>query len=96
MALFVARHQHEAESCPAKDPEMGRMLLGHLSEENAAKYGISIRGEAVIQGKHTMYMILDAEDGGRVEEFMAPFAQAGSVEVLPATHCATVVERAGC
>lgn len=96
MALFVARHQHEAESCPAKDPDMGRMLLAHLAEENAAKYGISIHGEAVIQGKHTMYMILDAEDGDRVEEFLAPFAQAGSVEVLPATHCATVVERAGC
>jgi len=96
MALFVARHQHDAESCPAKDPEMGRMLLGHVSEENAAKHGISIQGEAVIEGQHTMYMILDAEDSGKVEEFMAPFAQAGSVEVLPATHCATVVERAGC
>jgi len=96
MALFVARHQHEAESCPAKDPEMGRMLLGHLTEENAAKHGISIEGEAVIEGQHTLYMILDAEDRGKVEEFMAPFAQAGSVEVLPATHCATVVERAGC
>ena len=36
MALSVARYQHEAESCPAKDPEMGRLLLGHLSEENAS------------------------------------------------------------
>jgi hypothetical protein len=96
MPLFVVRHQHEADSCPAKDPEMGRMLLGHVSEENAAQYGISIQGEAVIEGRHTMYMILDAEDGGQVEKFMAPFAQAGSVEVLPARHCATVVERAGC
>ena len=72
------------------------MLLGHLSDENAAKHGISIHGEAVIQGKHTMYMILEAEDAATINEFMAPFAQAGSVEVLPATHCATVVERAGC
>jgi hypothetical protein len=96
MSLFVARHQHQPESCPAKDPEMGRMLLGHVSGENAAKYGISIEGEAVIDGQHTMYMILDADDSGKVEEFMAPFAQAGSVEVLPATHCATVVVGAGC
>jgi hypothetical protein len=96
MALFVAKHQHPAEACPGKNPEMGPMLLGHLSEENAAKYGISIHGEAVIEGQHTMYMILDADDGGRVEEFMAPFAQAGSVEVLPATHCAAVVGRGGC
>jgi uncharacterized protein with GYD domain len=81
---------------PRENPEMGRMLLGHLSGESAAKYGISIHGEAVIEGQHTMYMILEAEDGGRVEEFRAPFAQAGSVEVLPAAHCATVVERAGC
>ena len=96
MALFVAKHQHSAETCPAKNPEMGPMLLGHLSDENAGKYGVSIHGEAVIEGQHTMYMIVDADDSGKVEEFMAPFAQAGSVEVLPATHCAAVVGRGGC
>lgn len=96
MALFVAKHQHSPETCPAGDPQMGPMLLQHLSKDNAAKYGISIHGEAVIDGQHTLYMILDASDSEKVNEFLAPFAQAGAVEVLAANPCAAVVGRASC
>ena len=96
MSLFVAKHQHSAEACPAKDPQMGAMLLEHLSDENAAKLGISIHGEAVIDGQHTLYLIAEAPDRATVEGFLAPFAMAGSVEVLEANPCSTVVGRAGC
>jgi uncharacterized protein with GYD domain len=72
------------------------MLLQHLSKDNAAKYGISIHGEAVIDGQHTLYMILDASDSEKINEFLAPFAQAGTVEVLAANPCAAVVGRASC
>ena len=40
MALFVTRHQHTDETCPAGHSEMGPMLLQHLSDENAANAGI--------------------------------------------------------
>jgi uncharacterized protein with GYD domain len=72
------------------------MLLAHLSAENTAKYGITIHGEGVINGGHTLYLILDAPDEASVQRFMQPFAQAGSVEVLPASPCEVVVQRAGC
>src|SRR5579859_6177114 len=62
MALFVVRHQHPAERCPARDPQMGAMLLNHLSDEHARQEGMQIQGEAVIDGQHTLYMILEAED----------------------------------
>ncbi len=45
---------------------------------------------------HTLYLILDAQEQGKVEEYMAPFSQFGSVEVLPASHCEQVVARAAC
>ena len=96
VSLFVAKHQHTPETCPAKNPEMGAMLLEHLSDENAAKAGITIHGEAVIEGQHTLYMIADAPDRAALEGFMAPFASAGTLEVLEANPCATVVGRAGC
>ncbi|HEV2238592.1 MAG TPA: DUF3303 family protein [Ktedonobacterales bacterium] len=96
MALFVARHQHPAERCPAADPAMGQMLLAHLAPENAAKFGIDIHGDAVINDSHTFYLIVDAPDRASVETFMAPFAQAGSVEVLGASTCEAVVSRGGC
>ncbi len=96
MALFVAQHQHPADRCPAMDPQMGPMLLSHLSPANAAAHGITIHGEAVVNNAHTMYLIVDAPDQERLDKFMAPFAQAGSVEILPASSCAAVINRRGC
>jgi hypothetical protein len=96
MALFVARHQHAADHCPAADPQMGPMLLGHLSAENASAHGVTIDAEAVVNDAHTLYMIVEADSGKRVERFMAPFAQVGTVEVLPASSCEAVIGRGGC
>jgi uncharacterized protein with GYD domain len=96
MSLYFVRHQHAAETCPAKNPEMGRMLLQHLSKANARKFGIELHGEAVLDGQHTLVLILEADQKEYVKQFMAPFAQAGSVEILPASLCEAVVERAGC
>ncbi len=96
MALFVTRHQHAADQCPAADPQMGSMLLGHLSSDNASAHGVTIDAEAVVNDAHTLYMIVEADSCGRVEGFMAPFAQAGTVEVLPASSCEAVIGRGGC
>ncbi len=96
MALFVVKHSHEAEVCPAGHPEMGPMLLKHVSQSNAAAMGITIHGEAVVDGAHTFYIILEAGDRGQVDQFVAPFAQMGQVEVLPANSCETVVQRKSC
>lgn len=96
MALFVIRHQHPAERCPARDPQMGQMLLNHLSATNAAQHGVTLHGEAVIDGQHTLYVIAESENQGRVDEFMKPFGMAGTVEVWPASSCSAVVERRGC
>ncbi len=35
MVLFLVRHQHTDETCPA--PTMGPMLLQHLSEANTSQ-----------------------------------------------------------
>jgi hypothetical protein len=96
MSLYFVRHQHNAETCPAKDPAMGAMLLGHISPLNACKFGVNIRGDAVIDGQHTFVLILESDQRQNIENFMMPFSQAGPVEILPASECETVVERAGC
>jgi hypothetical protein len=96
MSLFVVQHQHPADTCPAGHPEMGPMLLQHLSHDNASRYGIDIHGEAVVDGAHSLYLILEAPDREKVEEFMAPFAQAGTVDLLPSNRCEVVVARATC
>src|SRR5690242_16386602 len=96
MALYIVRHQHTAERCPATDPFMGATLLNYLSRPNVRKYGIAIQREAVVHGEHTLYMIVESSDETRIREFMRPFAQAGDVDVYPAATCAGVVSSGGC
>ncbi len=92
MVLFLVRHQHTDQTCPA--PTMGPMLLQHLSEANASQMGINIHGK--MGGGHTFVAILDAENRQKVEEYMSPFAQAGWVEITAGITCEEVVERGTC
>jgi DMSO/TMAO reductase YedYZ molybdopterin-dependent catalytic subunit len=96
MSLFIVRHQHAAEGCPAQDPFIGASLLNHLSRPNVRKFGLQIQGEAVVQGEHTMYLIVEAEDEVGLRAFMQPFERAGSVDIYPASTCARVVASGGC
>ncbi len=96
MALFVVKHQHPAEHCPAKDPKMGQMLLQHVSKANAAKMGVNIHADAVLDGKHTFVLILDSASEAKVKQFMTPFSMAGSAEITLANPCDVVVNRLGC
>ena len=96
MSLFVVKHEHAAETCPAGNPQMAPFLVKHVSAPNVEANGMTLHGEAVIDGGHTLYLIVDSPDQGRVEEFMQPFKQVGSVDVMPASSCEKVVERAAC
>ena len=75
---------------------MGAMLLQHLSKDNAKTLGVTIQGDAVVEGEHTLYIIAEATDRDTLTQYMQPFAQAGSVDIWPATSCEIVVERGGC
>lgn len=96
MSLYFVRHQHSPETCPAKDPQMGAMLLSHINPANARKMGVNVQGDAVLDGQHTFVLILEADDKATIENFMQPFAQAGPVEITSASECETVVDRLGC
>lgn len=96
MSLYFVRHQHSPETCPAKNPEMGQMLLQHLTKSNAKKFGIDLIGDAVLDSQHTLVLIAESEDKQYLENFMQPFAQAGPVEIINASTCEAVVERQGC
>jgi ribosomal protein L7Ae-like RNA K-turn-binding protein len=96
MTLYFVRHQHTPETCPARDPEMGQMLLQHLTKTNARKFGIDLLADAVLDGQHTLVLIAESEDPQYLRDYMQPFAQAGSVEISSASTCEAVVERRGC
>jgi DMSO/TMAO reductase YedYZ molybdopterin-dependent catalytic subunit len=96
MALFLVRHQHPAEACPAQDPYKGAMLLNYLSRPSVRQHGVQIHGEAVVQGEHTLYLIIEAADEVHLRAFVQPFQMAGGVDIYPASTCASVVASGGC
>jgi DMSO/TMAO reductase YedYZ molybdopterin-dependent catalytic subunit len=95
VSVFVVRHQHSADRCPAADFVAGAGLLNHLNRTNAARHGVRIRGEAVLAA-HTLVMIAEADSEEVLRAFLAPFESAGSVEVESASTCARVVAGGGC
>jgi hypothetical protein len=95
MPLYVAHHRHPPHACPAAG-ETGALLLAHVSAASAARYGLAIQAEAVLDGAHELILVVEAADRERVERFMAVFARFGSVEVRPASSSEEAVARGGC
>lgn len=96
MPLFVVEHTHPATACPARDPQVAPALLQIVSAANAAKAGLTLHGDAVANGGHHLYLILDGPDPESVRKYFAPFGQLGTLQVAPASHCEQVVERGSC
>ena len=72
------------------------MLLQLVSKSEAAKHGIKIQADAVTDGRHHLYLIVEAPGPEAVQTYFAPFAQAGSLNVVAASPCEKVVDRGGC
>ena len=75
---------------------MGKMLLSHIHQENASKFGIKIQATAGAESQHTLHLIMEAGDSQKVDEFMGLFAQMGSVEVTAGITCEAIVTRGRC
>jgi hypothetical protein len=96
MPRFVAEHRHPTDRCPAGNPQMAPFLLAILSESNAARSGLHLVGDAVARGQHHLYVIVEGPSEAAVREYLGPFAQAGSLDVYPASSCEDVVARGAC
>ncbi len=94
MPLYVAEHTHPADRCPAKNPSMAAGLLALI--QNGGRAGIRIRGDAVTNQQHHLYVIAEAPSEEAVRGYFAPFAQMGTLTVSGASHCEEVVARGAC
>jgi uncharacterized protein with GYD domain len=75
---------------------MAPFLLQILSPENAEKAGLTLHGDAVARGQHHLYVIVEGPDESAVRQYLGPFAQVGTLDVIPASSCEDVVGRGAC
>ena len=95
MPLFVAQHRHPPEHCPAS-AEMGSLLLSRVSAAAAARYGVTIEAEALIDGEHCLLLVVEAATREAVERFLAFLPGPGCLRVRPACSAEEAVQRGGC
>jgi len=96
MPLYFVEHKHTLETCPTQQPQMMQMLGKHVSQANAATFGIKILADVVHPGEHKMNMVLEADSREPVEKFMQPFGMVGSVEIKQVSTCEQVVATGKC
>ena len=68
--MFVAQHRHRPDQCPAS-PGSGPLLLSRVSAATAARYGVTIEAEALIDGEHLLLLVVQAASQQAVERFLA-------------------------
>lgn len=71
-------------------------MLAQVSTANAARHGVTIAAEALIDGEHRMVLIVAACDGTAVERFLGFLRQCGDLHVMAASTAEAAVERGGC
>ena len=96
LTVFVVEHAHTAQTCPAGNPQLAGGLLQIVAPKNAAQHGVGIRAEAVANGQHHLYLIVEAANADVVRSYLAPFGQLGSLTVTPSSSCEEVVHRGAC
>ena len=95
IALFVAQHRHPPDQCPAS-PGSGPLLLSRVSAATAARYGVTIEAEALIDGEHLLLLVVQAASQEAVERFLAFLPGPGCLRILPACSAEEAVQRGGC
>ena len=95
MPLFVARHRHLPGDCPVS-PGRGALLLSRISAEVAACYGVTIQAEALLEGEHTLLLVVQAASPRAVRRFLAFLPGPDDLQVETASSAEEAVERGGC
>ena len=95
IALFVAEHSHPPGRCPAS-PGSGPLLLSRVSAATAARYGVTIEAEALIDGEHRLLLVVRAASPEAVQRFLAFLPGPGCLQIRPARSAEQAVQRGGC
>ena len=90
MPLFLIEHTHTPDTCPTKNLDMVRALAGHVTDANAAKYGVKILADFVREVDHNVILVLEADSPDKAANFAVPFLGAGPVTIKQGETCEQV------
>ena len=77
-------------------PGPGPLLLARVSAAAAARHGVTIQAEALLDDQHLLLLIVQAPSPQAVHQFLAFLPGPGDLQVLPACTAEQAVQRGGC
>lgn len=92
MPMYMVEHTHNAEACPTRNLDMVRALAGHVTTENAAKFGVKILADFVREVDHNVILVLEAASADKVANFAVPFVGIGPVTIKQGETCEQVAQ----
>jgi hypothetical protein len=95
MPLFIVWYRHRPGDCPAASGR-GALLLSRVSAAAAARYGVSIQAEALLDGEHLLLLVVQAPSAQAVRRFLAFLPGPDGLQVEPACTAEQAVGRGGC
>ena len=87
MPLFMIEHTHTDATCPTRNLDMVRALAGHVTDENAAEFGVKILADFVREVDHNVILVLEADSADKAAAFATPFVMAGPVTIKQGETC---------
>ncbi len=92
--LFLVKHIHTFESCPAGDPELVQKTFATVvTDEHTKKVGVKLLSSYADAPAHTTFFIVDADSAEKVGAFLLPILKLGSAEIRPVTDLIEEVKR---
>ena len=93
--LFHVTHVHTPETCPGHDPEQVKATFGQVMA-NADEEGFDLIGAWVDVTAHTVFMIVDTDDAGKLFGVLDPALTIGTGDISPIMDATVVLkERSG-
>ena len=78
--LFLAKHVHTAESCPAANGTV-KETLGKVMKNTTS--GVKLKHLFVDSPGHALYFIIEAEKVRQIQDFFDPGLGVGTAEITP-------------
>jgi hypothetical protein len=88
----MLEHTHKDATCPTRNPDMVRALAGHVTDENAAKFGVRIVADFVRDVDHNVIIVLEAPSPDKAAAFASPFIMVGPVTIKQGETCEQVAK----
>ena len=94
--LFHITHVHTPDTCPGHDPEQVKATFGQVIANAEEFEGFDLIGAWIDVTAHTVFMLVDTDDAGKLFKALDPALKIGTADISPVKDATAVLkERSG-